>query len=90
MHEMCNYIDLAPKSTVIAHSVYFLLSLSNFWEKKLFNFLELDDFIISCSLILTNGSYLLQQIFDNVMNRDIPWPRVPEEMSFEACDLIDK
>ncbi|EEF51530.1 probable serine/threonine protein kinase IRE [Ricinus communis] len=31
-----------------------------------------------------------QQIFDNIMNRDIPWPRVPEEMSFEACDLIDK
>ncbi|KAF2315753.1 hypothetical protein GH714_040290 [Hevea brasiliensis] len=31
-----------------------------------------------------------QQIFDNIMNRDIPWPRVPEEMSFEACDLINK
>ncbi|XP_050225249.1 probable serine/threonine protein kinase IRE [Mercurialis annua] len=31
-----------------------------------------------------------QEIFDNIMNRDIPWPRVPEEMSFEACDLIDK
>ncbi|KAG6746373.1 hypothetical protein POTOM_050913 [Populus tomentosa] len=31
-----------------------------------------------------------QKIFDNVMNRDIPWPRVPEEMSFDACDLIDK
>ncbi|XP_020540672.1 probable serine/threonine protein kinase IRE isoform X1 [Jatropha curcas] len=31
-----------------------------------------------------------QQIFDNIMNRDIPWPKVPEEMSFEACDLIDK
>ncbi|XP_052205816.1 probable serine/threonine protein kinase IRE [Diospyros lotus] len=31
-----------------------------------------------------------QQIFDNIMNRDIPWPRVPEEMSWEAYDLIDK
>ncbi|XP_065868897.1 probable serine/threonine protein kinase IRE isoform X2 [Euphorbia lathyris] len=31
-----------------------------------------------------------QQIFDNIMNNDIPWPRVPEEMSFEACDLIDR
>ncbi|CAK7337072.1 unnamed protein product [Dovyalis caffra] len=31
-----------------------------------------------------------QQIFDNIMNRDIPWPRIPEEMSFEAHDLIDK
>ncbi|KAG8638492.1 hypothetical protein MANES_14G034300v8 [Manihot esculenta] len=30
-----------------------------------------------------------QQIFDNIMNRDIPWPRVPEEMSCEAYDLID-
>eukprot|EP00268_Persea_americana_P062259 TRINITY_DN7973_c2_g1_i2.p1 TRINITY_DN7973_c2_g1~~TRINITY_DN7973_c2_g1_i2.p1 ORF type:complete len:178 (+),score=30.61 TRINITY_DN7973_c2_g1_i2:162-695(+) len=24
------------------------------------------------------------------MNRDIPWPRVPEEMSYEAYDLINK
>ncbi|KAJ0977059.1 hypothetical protein J5N97_012533 [Dioscorea zingiberensis] len=31
-----------------------------------------------------------QKIFDNIMNRDIPWPRVPEEMSCEAHDLIDK
>ncbi|CAL9147477.1 unnamed protein product [Musa hybrid cultivar] len=31
-----------------------------------------------------------QKIFDNIMNRDIPWPQVPEEMSFEAHDLIDK
>ncbi|XP_057952775.1 probable serine/threonine protein kinase IRE [Malania oleifera] len=30
------------------------------------------------------------QIFDNIMNRDIPWPRIPEEMSYEAYDLIDK
>ncbi|KAL5569984.1 hypothetical protein UlMin_026559 [Ulmus minor] len=31
-----------------------------------------------------------QQIFDNIINRDIPWPRVPDEMSYEAYDLIDK
>ncbi|WKA06924.1 hypothetical protein VitviT2T_024802 [Vitis vinifera] len=31
-----------------------------------------------------------QKIFDNIMNRDIPWPKVPEEMSFEAHDLIEK
>lgn len=31
-----------------------------------------------------------QKIFDNIMNRDIPWPKVPEEMSCEAYDLINK
>ncbi|KAH9607453.1 hypothetical protein KSS87_019350 [Heliosperma pusillum] len=31
-----------------------------------------------------------QQIFDNIMNHDIPWPKVPEEMSYEAYDLISK
>ncbi|KAJ4960788.1 hypothetical protein NE237_020698 [Protea cynaroides] len=31
-----------------------------------------------------------QTIFDNILNRKIPWPRVPEEMSHEAADLIDK
>lgn len=31
-----------------------------------------------------------QTIFDNILNRKIPWPRVPEEMSHEAQDLIDK
>ncbi|XP_042473578.1 probable serine/threonine protein kinase IRE isoform X2 [Zingiber officinale] len=31
-----------------------------------------------------------QKIFDNIMNRDIPWPQVPEEMSFVAYDLIGK
>ncbi|KAH9763390.1 putative serine/threonine protein kinase IREH1 [Citrus sinensis] len=31
-----------------------------------------------------------QQIFDNILNRKIPWPRVPEEMSPEAHDLIDR
>lgn len=31
-----------------------------------------------------------QQIFNNILNRDIPWPQVPEEMSHEAYDLIKK
>ncbi|GLT40305.1 hypothetical protein SLA2020_144500 [Shorea laevis] len=31
-----------------------------------------------------------QDIFDNILNRDIPWPKVPEEMSYEAHDLVDK
>ncbi|WRX17754.1 Protein kinase domain - like 10 [Theobroma cacao] len=31
-----------------------------------------------------------QTIFDNILNRKIPWPRVSEEMSLEAKDLIDR
>ncbi|KAL5744366.1 hypothetical protein ACOSQ2_027482 [Xanthoceras sorbifolium] len=31
-----------------------------------------------------------QQIFDNIMNRDIPWPKVPEEITYDAYDLIEK
>ncbi|TVU45406.1 hypothetical protein EJB05_04893 [Eragrostis curvula] len=31
-----------------------------------------------------------QTIFDNILNRNIRWPHVPEKMSFEAQDLIDK
>lgn len=31
-----------------------------------------------------------QQIFDNIINRDIPWPKIPEEMSLEVYDLINK
>eukprot|EP01018_Ginkgo_biloba_P034997 Gb_17287 [translate_table: standard] len=31
-----------------------------------------------------------QTIFDNILNRKIPWPHVPEEMSYQAKDLIDK
>ncbi|ESR60835.1 hypothetical protein CICLE_v10017365mg [Citrus x clementina] len=30
----------------------------------------------------------LQKNFESIMNRDIPWPNMPEEMSIEACDLI--
>lgn len=31
-----------------------------------------------------------QQIFDNIINRDIQWPKYPEEISFEAYDLMNK
>ncbi|GKV46816.1 hypothetical protein SLEP1_g53779 [Rubroshorea leprosula] len=31
-----------------------------------------------------------QTIFDNILNRKIPWPRVPEELSPETHDLIDR
>ncbi|KAH6783094.1 AGC cGMP-dependent and protein kinase kinase family protein [Perilla frutescens var. hirtella] len=31
-----------------------------------------------------------QEIFNNIINRDITWPKVPEEISFEAYDLINK
>ncbi|XP_057952350.1 probable serine/threonine protein kinase IREH1 isoform X2 [Malania oleifera] len=31
-----------------------------------------------------------QIIFDNILNRKIPWPGTPEEMSAEAQDLIDR
>ncbi|GAB2292640.1 Probable serine/threonine protein kinase ireh1 [Dionaea muscipula] len=31
-----------------------------------------------------------QIIFENILNRNIPWPRVPEEMSQEAQDIINK
>ncbi|GMI96373.1 ncomplete Root Hair Elongation 1 [Hibiscus trionum] len=31
-----------------------------------------------------------QTIFDNILNRKIPWPSVPDEMSLEAQDLIDQ
>ncbi|KAJ0238396.1 serine/threonine protein kinase IREH1 [Hirschfeldia incana] len=31
-----------------------------------------------------------QQIFDNILNRNIPWPHVPEKMSAEAHDIIDR
>lgn len=31
-----------------------------------------------------------QAIFDNILNRNITWPHVPDEMSDEAQDLIDR
>ncbi|XAR61784.1 Non-specific serine/threonine protein kinase [Bertholletia excelsa] len=31
-----------------------------------------------------------EMIFDNILNRKIPWPSVPDEMSYEAQDLIDR
>ncbi|XP_041998474.1 probable serine/threonine protein kinase IREH1 isoform X1 [Salvia splendens] len=31
-----------------------------------------------------------QKIFDNILNRNIPWPVGPDELSYEAFDLIDR
>lgn len=31
-----------------------------------------------------------QRIFNNIINRDIPWPKIPDEISYEAYDLINK
>lgn len=47
----------------------------NYFQKKLIVIYDFD---------------LVQQIFANIMNREIPWPQVPEDMSEEAYDLIDK
>lgn len=33
---------------------------------------------------------LPEMIFENILNRKIPWPRVPYDMSYEAKDLIDR
>lgn len=33
---------------------------------------------------------LPEMIFDNILNRKIPWPRVADDMSYEAKDLIDR
>lgn len=33
---------------------------------------------------------LPEMIFDNILNRKIPWPHVPDDMSHEAKDLIDR
>jgi serine/threonine protein kinase len=30
------------------------------------------------------------QIFENILNRTINWPKVPETMSLEAFDLINR
>ncbi|XP_052202925.1 probable serine/threonine protein kinase IRE4 isoform X2 [Diospyros lotus] len=31
-----------------------------------------------------------EMIFDNILNRKVPWPSVPDDMSYEAQDLIDR
>ncbi|XP_006856075.2 probable serine/threonine protein kinase IRE4 isoform X2 [Amborella trichopoda] len=33
---------------------------------------------------------LPEAIFDNILNRKIPWPRIPDDMSYTAKDLIDR
>ncbi|CAL5421830.1 unnamed protein product [Camellia sinensis] len=38
----------------------------------------------------TIGDIFRSNFFDNIINRDIPWPKIPDEMSYEAYDLIDK
>lgn len=30
------------------------------------------------------------QIFENILNRSLHWPKIPEEMSSEAFDLINR
>ncbi|RWW12652.1 hypothetical protein GW17_00023671 [Ensete ventricosum] len=47
-------------------------------------------FITELFIVTTMCFCFLQKIFDNIMNRDIPWPQVPEAMSLEAYDLVDK
>ncbi|KAL4610656.1 hypothetical protein ACB092_08G066000 [Castanea dentata] len=32
----------------------------------------------------------VQIIFDNILNKKIPWPSVPSDMSYEAQDLINR
>lgn len=53
-----------------------------------------DDLIVAVSMGLHLLNTLLflawQVIFDNILNKQIPWPFVPEEMSLEAQDLIDR
>ncbi|XP_028095618.1 uncharacterized protein LOC114295552 isoform X3 [Camellia sinensis] len=38
----------------------------------------------------TIGDIFRSKFFDNIINRDIPWPKIPDEMRYEAYDLIDK
>ncbi|KAL3655085.1 putative serine/threonine protein kinase ireh1 [Castilleja foliolosa] len=53
---------------------------------------------ISCSFIFFERAFIkpnykietLEKIFENILNRKIPWPRVPDEMSSDAYDLIDR
>lgn len=39
-------------------------------------------------LMLNTDFHGVQIIFDNILNRKIPWPSVPSDMSYEAQDLI--
>lgn len=44
-----------------------------------------------CRENLTNQCRIcVQIIFDNILNRNIPWPAVSEYISSEAQDLIDR
>ncbi|KAL2249717.1 UNVERIFIED_CONTAM: putative serine/threonine protein kinase IRE4 [Sesamum indicum] len=48
------------------------------------------DRILSERNILITVRNPFVNIFDNILNRKIPWPVVPNEMSYEAQDLIDR
>ena len=46
--------------------------------------------MVQISKLIPMDPLYFQQVFDNIINRDIPWPKIPEEMSNEAYDLVDK
>lgn len=41
-------------------------------------------------ILITIDLLVGQVIFDNILNKNIPWPSVPSDMSSEAQDLIDR
>lgn len=41
-------------------------------------------------LKLNTGFDGVQKIFDNILNRKVPWPPVPSDMTYEAQDLINR
>lgn len=71
-------------------------------KRQIFAFLTVDKFVKDENSYCFNFLYAyftadlqimflsMQQIFDNIINRDIPWPKVPDEISYEAYDLLDK
>lgn len=64
------------------------LNVDNFYKDEIVIALILLSVYFYADLQITWLS--MQQIFDNIMNRNIPWPKVPEEISHEAYDLIEK
>lgn len=51
--------------------------------------LEID--YLSWQLILSSCFFFLMQIiFYNILNRKIPWPPIPDSMSYEAQDFINR